>query len=255
MIDSHCHLLEERFDSDREELIAGLGGAGVSAVIEAGTNLADSVQARDLSRAHPMIYFLAGVHPHEAAGVPENYLGRLGELYRDEKCLGIGEIGLDYHYDFSPRAVQLRVFDEQLSLAKALSAPVCIHSREATQHVLEGLARYRGEVIGVLHCFSGSVETAKACLDLGYYISFAGPVTFKNANKLLDVAKMVPDDRILIETDSPYLAPVPMRGKRNQPAFVAHTLDRLCELRNQNREALERLTEENTQRLYGKMVK
>jgi len=253
MIDSHCHLLSDSFDEDREVLISSLFENGLTAAIEAGVDVQNGYAARTLCEAHSGIWYLAGIHPHDAKAA--DYLDHLKTLYAHSKCVGIGEIGLDYHYDLSPREVQLRVFHEQMALAKELKAPVCIHTREAIAPTLEVLSAYRGDVVGVLHCFSGSVETAKQCLDLGYYISFAGPVTFKNANKLLDVAKYVPSDRILVETDSPYLAPVPKRGKRNQPDYAYFTLSRVAELRGQDVEELDRLTEENTRRIYPKMVK
>ncbi|MDL2225926.1 TatD family hydrolase [Eubacteriales bacterium OttesenSCG-928-M02] len=254
MIDSHVHLLSERYDEDREQLLKDLPGLGITAAIEAGVDVAYCKEAQALCERVPYLYFLAGIHPHDAADTKEDYLAELRTLTTDKKCVGIGEIGLDYYYEHSPRDIQMDRFDAQMALAEELGLPVCIHSRDATAPTLDMLKKYAGKVMGVMHCYSGSVESAKVYLNLGYYISIAGPVTFKNAAKLPEVAKMVPVDRLLVETDCPYLAPVPKRGKRNQPDYVRYTMEYVAQLRDVSFEALEQQTEENTKRLYQRMV-
>ena len=253
MIDSHAHLLEDAFDGDREELIARLPEQGVKRMIEAGVDVALSERAQQLAHTAPYIYFMAGIHPHETKDVPQDWEMRIAALAADEKCVAIGEIGLDYHYDFSPRTVQRELFARQLELAAKLQMPVCIHSREATEDTYAALKEFFPKVRGVLHSYSGSVEMAQKYLDLGYMISLGGVVTFKNANRLLEVAKMIPEDCLLVETDCPYLTPVPLRGRRNEPAYVRHTLECIARLRGVSPQELERQTEQNTYRAYSKL--
>ena len=253
LFDSHCHLEDERFSDDRAEVMARMEDAGVNRCILAGSDMDSSERIVKLTREHANVYGVVGVHPHEAKTWDDDCERRITEWVTTEsRIVGVGEIGLDYYYDLSPRDVQKQVFERQLMLAKQLDKPVCFHIRDAHGDILEILRMHRQELpSGVIHCCSASLETAREYLDMGFYISFAGPITFKNANKLLDVAKFVPDDRILVETDSPYLAPVPMRGRRNEPAYVKHVAEKIAELRGVDAEAFAQMASANTCRLFG----
>lgn len=250
LYDTHAHVNESAFDADRAAVLARIHANGVALYNEVGTDLADSARAIALAQTHDWIYAAAGIHPHEAQQAPADYLTQLQALLEQPKCIALGEIGLDYHYDFSPRDVQRRVFAEQLTLALAMDKPVIIHDREAHQDTMQAIAAHRGALRGVMHCYSGSLEDAKRYLNLGFYISFAGPLTFKNANKLREVAAYVPMDRVLCETDSPYLAPVPVRGKRNDPQHVAHVVRMLAEIKGISFEQAALVTMENGKNLF-----
>lgn len=251
LFDTHAHLLDERFDADRDGVIRSLADADVAYVVEACCKLADIPPIQALVRTWDFIYGTAGVHPHEAAEWGKEAAETVADALTREKCVAAGEIGLDYHYDFAPRAVQQACFDEQLSIAGALRKPVVIHDREAHGDTMALLRAHKDALSGVMHCFSGSRETAKECMDLGLYIAFGGAVTFKNANKLLLAAAYVPTERLLIETDCPYMTPVPYRGKRNSPALIGLTLKRLAEIRGETPEALAAVTMENARRVFG----
>lgn len=218
LFDTHAHLLAERFDEDRSELIAGLSARGVTAVLECATDREDIPKAVALAREFEMIYCALGVHPHNADEYDDALEAKIREYAAaEDKMVAVGEIGLDYHYDFCPRELQRDVLARQLNLAQELDLPVSLHSRESTQDMLDVLAAEKC-CDGVMHCFSGSVETAKILLDRGLYLGIGGTLTFKNAVKAIEVVEYAPIDRLLLETDSPYLAPVPLRGKRNDPA-------------------------------------
>lgn len=252
LFDSHCHLEDDRFAQDRPEVMARMEAAGVSRCLLAGSDMDTSERIAALSREHANVYGVVGVHPHEAKTWTEECEARIRAWLSQERIVGIGEIGLDYYYDLSPREKQQEVFVRQLLLAHRLGVPVCFHIRDAHGDVLEILRAHRSELpSGVVHCYSGSVECAREYLDMGFYISFAGPVTFKNANKLLDVARFVPRDRLMVETDSPYLAPVPMRGQRNEPAYVRYVSQKVAELRTLSLEELADIAARNTCCLYG----
>ena len=250
LYDTHAHVNENAFDEDRADVLARIHANGVSLYNEVGTDLADSRRAVALAQCHDWIYAAAGIHPHEAKHAPADYLTQLEELLAQPRCVALGEIGLDYHYDFSPRDVQRRIFDEQLTLALAVHKPVIIHDREAHQDTMTAIAAHRGALRGVMHCYSGSLEDAKRYLNLGFYISFAGPLTFKNASKLREVAAYVPMDRVLCETDSPYLAPVPVRGTRNDPQNVSHVVRMLAEIKGVSFEQAAQATMENGKNLF-----
>ena len=240
LVDSHCHLADHDFDSDRAAVIERARAAGVAYLlcIGGGETPDEFDSALSLATAHDWIYAAAGFHPHEAAKVEERHFERLCETLRKQKVLAVGEIGLDYHYDFSPHDLQGRVLIRQLDIARDEKLPVIIHCREAWAD-LEEIFKEHGRGLergGVLHCFSGTMEDASRFMDRGFLVSFAGNVTFKNAEALRAVAREIPLDRLLAETDSPYLAPVPHRGKRNEPAFVADTTRALAELRGANEE-------------------
>ena len=252
LFDTHCHLDDRRFDEDREELLNGLPGEGVYACLSCGSDLASSRASYDLSRQYNYIYAAAGIHPHEAAKANDGDLDKVTELLSQPKVVALGEIGLDFHYDFSPRDVQKKFLIDQLELAYAMKKPVVLHVREAQGEMTSVLMERKGRLPGgVLHSYSGSAESARQYLDLGFYISFSGSVTFKNADNLQRAAKAVPLDRLLIETDSPYLTPVPFRGKRNNPALVRHVCEKLADLFDMPYEAMARTTLENARRLFG----
>ena len=250
LIDSHCHLDDKQFDPDRAEVIARAREAGVERMMAIGTGDGppDLEAALRLARQHDFIYATVGVHPHDAAKATPETFAALEALSRESKVLAIGEIGLDYHYDFSPRDVQHDVFVAQLKLAATAGKPVVIHTREAWEDTL-ALLREHASGAGIIHCFSGGPEEARQALDLGFYLSFGGVVTFPKAEALRDAARMAPEDRLLVETDAPYLAPVPKRGKRNEPAFMVETARRLGEVRGVPPERIAEITTANFERL------
>jgi len=252
LFDSHCHLENGRFESDLPEVMARMEEAGVRRCLLAGSDMETSEQIVKLTQEHPHVYGVVGIHPHDAKTWTADCAPRLTEWTKEKRIVGIGEIGLDYYYDHSPRDVQKDVFVKQLLLARQLNLPAVFHVRDAHGDVLDLLRENRSQLpAGVVHCYSGSVESAREYLDMGFYISFAGPITFKNANKLLDAARYVPLDRILVETDSPYLAPVPMRGRRNEPAFVQYVAQTVAALRGMTAEELAQAAYDNTCRLFG----
>ena len=252
LFDSHCHLEDERFQEDRAETMARMKDAGVNRCILAGSDMETSEQIVALTKEHAHVYGVVGIHPHDAKTWTDDCAQRIADWTKEERIVGVGEIGLDYYYDHSPRDLQKEVFVKQLLLARQLDMPAVFHVRDAHGDVLDLLRANRSQLpAGVVHCYSGSVESAREYLDMGFYISFAGPITFKNANKLLDVAKYVPQDRILVETDSPYLAPVPMRGRRNEPTFVQYVAQTVAELRGISAEEMAQAAFENACRLFG----
>ncbi len=229
-IDSHCHLEDQAFDNDRDEVYQRALEAKVSIIILAGSDIETSKKIVNLTKKYPGVYGLVGVHPHEAKEVSSDYLEELSQLLNEPKILGVGEIGLDYYYEHSPREVQKKVFGEQLDLAEAMGKPFAIHSREATADTLE-VIKAKQYHKGVFHCYSYSVETLREILDLGYYISLGGAVTFKNAKRPVEVGAAVPLERLLLETDAPYLTPVPYRGKRNEPAYVVKVAEKIAAIK------------------------
>jgi TatD DNase family protein len=250
-IDSHAHLEMKEFDGDREAVIARATAAGLTAIITVGTTIPDCKKAVELARLHPPVYAAVGIHPHEVKGIDAGTYDALRVLAQQEKVVAIGEIGLDFFYDHSPREVQLRRFAEQLDLALELDLPVIIHDREAHAETLRILQQHRGRLRGVLHCFSGDAAMARECLEMGFYLSVAGPVTYKKAEQLRAVVREIPLERLLVETDCPYLAPQPWRGKRNEPAYVMETARCLAGIRGVAAGEMEWLTEENARRLFG----
>jgi TatD DNase family protein len=250
LVDSHCHLDDPKFDNDREQVIERARAAGVERMIAIGTGNGppDLEAGLRLAQQYPFIYASVGVHPHDAAKATPETFARLQELLTDAKVLAAGEIGLDYHYDFSPRDVQREVFLQQLELAGRAGKPVVIHTREAWQDTLDMLRRHWSGG-GIMHCFTGGPDEARECLDLGFHLSFGGVLTFPKADALREAACFSPEDRLLLETDAPYLAPVPNRGKRNEPAFVVDTLRRLAELRGAASDAMAAVTTSNFERL------
>ncbi len=256
-VDSHAHIDGEEFDADRDEVVARARAAGVRAILNVGTgdpHGGNFERAAALAEKYEGVYAAAGVHPHDAKLYDDAAERRLLEVLRGSvRVVALGEIGLDYHYDNSPREVQREVFARQLRLAREEGLPVIIHSREADEETVEILRReLEGSgTKGVMHCFGGGPELAEAALALGFCISFAGNVTFKKAEALREVAAVVPPERLLVETDCPYLAPVPHRGRRNEPAYVVETARFLAELRGVSPEEMGRVTSENFARLFG----
>ena len=251
IFDTHAHYDAEQFDTDREELLGAMEAGGVGTIVDAGSTLESWDKILELTERYPFIYGAIGVHPDEVGTLDEAGMERMAELLDREKIVAAGEIGLDYHYDLSPRDAQREVFERQLDLALELDMPVQLHIREAHGEAMELMRRRHASGTlprGIMHCFSGSWELAKVYLSFGYYISLSGVITFKNANKLLDVAKNTPLDRLLVETDCPYMAPVPMRGQRNEPSFVQYTFARVAELRGEDPETLAEQLWENTAR-------
>lgn len=231
MIDSHAHLDDEKFNYDRESVIEDLYENKVAYYINPSSDIESSRRSLELANKYDFIFSAVGVHPHEAEGFNDDILNELKEMLKDGKVVAIGEIGLDYYYDNSPREIQKEVFRKQMEIAKEFKYPVVIHSRDAHGDTFDILNEFKGEVIGVMHCYSGSIEMAERYMSLGYYISFAGPVTFKNAKNVKDTASKMPLDRLLIETDSPYLTPTPNRGKRNEPKYVKYVAETIAELK------------------------
>lgn len=252
LIDTHAHLDDKRFDNDREDIIKRCIEEGMACIINAGTNMSTSVKAISLAKEHSIIYATIGIHPHEAKTADDYSMELLHSLAGKDKVVAIGEIGLDYHHDFSPRDKQKQVFREQIGLAKELGLPIVIHDREAHGDILKIMKEEKAaEIGGVMHCFSGSKETARECMNMNFFISFAGPVTFENAKKSKEAARYVPADRLLVETDCPYLTPVPFRGKRNYPGNVRFVVDEICRLKALDREQLLETVRYNTKSLFG----
>lgn len=252
LFDSHAHLLDQRFDEDREALIQGLAESDVEMVMECASSEADFAPLVELLQRHDNLIGAVGVHPHCA----DQYTPATQEAIKklvmgNDKIKAIGEIGLDYFYDTCEREVQRQTLKKQLLLAEELEVPVILHMREATKDMLDLLGERKMPMRGVLHCFSGSVETAKTVLDMGLMLGFGGSITFKNANKLLEVVKMVPLERMVVETDSPYLTPVPFRGKRNDPTMTRFVAAQISALKGIPIEEVVRQTNQNAKALFG----
>ena len=251
LFDSHCHVDDRRFDDDLDEVLARMTEHGVTRYAVVGSDMASSKHAIDFAQLHEGAYAVVGIHPHEAKTYQEGDLDILTDWLKLPKVQAIGEIGLDYYYDLSPRDVQLDVCEKQMQLAYRLDAPVAYHVRDAHQDMIDLMKKQKGKLSGgIIHCFSGSWEIAKEYLKMGYYISFAGPVTFKKAPKLQEAAINVPLDRLLIETDSPYLSPEPMRGRRNEPTHVRFVCEKIAALRGMDADELAAITTQNALDVY-----
>lgn len=256
LIDSHCHIDGHEYDADRDEVIARARDAGITTMLNVGTGDPHSgafERAVELADQHDEVYASVGVHPHDAKLFDDSAEQRLRGLARQSsRVIAWGEIGLDYHYDHSPRGVQREVFRRQLRIARELQLPVIIHSREADDDTIEILkeALEGYDRAGVLHCFGGSLQMAQSAIELGFFVSFAGNLTFKKAEDLREIAPKLPLERLLVETDCPYLTPVPFRGKRNEPARVAETAKCLAGLHGVAAEEIGRITSDNFRRLF-----
>ncbi len=252
LFDTHAHIDDEKFDLDREDVIKKIKDSGVALMMDIGADMLSSKKAVNYAEKYDFIYAAVGVHPHDTDNMIYDDIEELRKLSSHEKVKAIGEIGLDYYYDFSKRENQIKWFEIQIELARSVNLPVVIHDRDAHQDCMDILKRCKvNETGGVFHCFSGSREMAKEALDMGMYISFAGPVTFKNASKLSEVAKYVPTDRILIETDSPYLSPEPVRGKRNDSSNVRYVAKKIAELKNMDFDEFCSITFENGKKFFN----
>jgi TatD DNase family protein len=254
LVDSHTHVDFPQFDGDREMVLQRAVDAGVEWIVDVGADLASSRRADKLAAREPRIWAAVGIHPHDAATVNRVALAELRALAQAPRVVAIGEIGLDYYRDLSPRAQQREAFEAQLALARELGLPVIVHDREAhgeTLAILREVRRQAGAGLrGVMHCFSGDLELAREVLNLGFYVGIAGPVTYPRATPLADVARLVPLERLLVETDCPYLAPQARRGARNEPAFVRFVAERVAEVRGLSAEEVGRVTSENARALF-----
>ncbi|MEK3800860.1 TatD family hydrolase [Peribacillus sp. FSL H8-0477] len=252
LFDTHVHLNDDQFKEDIEEVIKRAQEAGVSNMVVVGFDRATIMRAMELIEKYDFIYASIGWHPVDAIDMLDEDLAWIEELSSHPKVVAIGEMGLDYHWDKSPRDIQKEVFRKQIRLAKKVNLPIVIHNREATADIVDILKEEHAEAVGgIMHCYSGSPEVAKECLDMNFYISLGGPVTFKNAKKPKEVAVEVPLDKLLIETDCPYLAPHPYRGKRNEPAYVKLVAEQIAELKGLTFEEVAVATNQNARKLFG----
>ncbi len=253
IFDTHAHYTDEQFDPDRDELLSSMQKNNVGLILNAASNLSEMPDILALTEKHPFMYAAVGVHPGDVLTAKDGYLDEIARISQHEKIKAIGEIGLDYYWTTDTKDIQQKVFGEQLDLARELHLPVIIHDREAHGDTLKILREHKvWECGGVFHCYSGSAEMVREiCEDLGMYIAFGGTVTFKNAHKPQEAVKAVPYDRLLIETDSPYLAPVPYRGKRNSSLYLPEVVAKIAELRGTTPDEIERITEENGRRLFN----
>ena len=249
IFDSHAHYNDEQFDIDRDSLLASLPEAGLVGIINCGTDVRSSLDSIAMAEKYPFVYAACGYHPESALEFTDDSLAEIEKMLSHEKCVAVGEIGLEYHYDFVPKDVQKYVFEKHLELAVKYDMPVIVHDREAHADTMELLKKYRPK--GVLHCYSGSAEMAKEVLNLGMYIGLGGAVTFKNAVKPVEVSQMIPADRLLLETDCPYMAPVPMRGKRNNSAYIEYVAEKIADIRNVSPQEILDMTAENTRKLFN----
>ena len=250
LFDTHAHMDDHAFDEDRAELLASLPGQGLALVMNPGCSLASSYNAVKLANSHDYIYAAVGSHPDVADEVNENTLAEYRKLCKlNSKVKAIGEIGLDYHYEDIPREIQLKAFRAQMELARELNLPVIVHERDAHEDGMQ-VVRDFPDVTGVFHCYSGSAEMAHQLVDKGWYIGFTGVLTFKNARKAVEVAASIPLDRIVLETDCPYMAPEPFRGKRNDPGKIYRMAEKLAEIRGLSVEEIHAITVENGKKLY-----
>ncbi len=255
LIDSHTHLDDTRYEGDRDAMIARAQEAGVTTMVTIGCDLMTSQAAVELARRHEFVYATVGVHPHEVKHISDGWYAHLRQLATEKNVVAYGEIGLDYHYNHSAPQIQRARFREQIGIARDLGLPIVIHTREAQQDTIKILTEEKAqEVGGVFHCFSGDAWLAKEALSLGFYLSFSGVLTFKNAAGLRDILKWVPMDRIMVETDCPYLTPVPHRGKRNEPAYVKFVAEAMAGVKSEEKpmsiEDIARVTAQNTRRLF-----
>ncbi|MDR2357164.1 MAG: TatD family hydrolase [Oscillospiraceae bacterium] len=250
LFDTHAHYDDDRFDADLDNIMAAMPGAGVSYILNASSSVRAAKKGLAIAEKYPFVYASAGVHPHDAKDMDGGSIEELEALLRHPKVVAVGEIGLDYHYDLSPRDVQRERFIEQLEMAGRAGKPVIIHERDARGDVLEIIKKY-SDLTGVVHCFSGDWETAEIILGMGWYLSFTGVITFKNARDALETAARAPLGRIMIETDAPYLSPEPVRGGRNSSLNLVHIARKLADARGMSVEDLAAATTENGMRFFG----
>lgn len=249
IFDTHAHYDDTAFDGDRESIIKKLKENGVCNVINVGADLKTSQNSINLSREYDFIYAAVGVHPYDVQNLEEDYLDKLKDMCKWKKVVAIGEIGLDYHMDDCNKKAQEKIFKEQIELSKTLNLPIIIHNREAHNDTMNIIKEYRPK--GVIHCFSGSKEMAKEVIKLGMYIGLGGVVTFKNAKNALEVAKTIPLENLVLETDAPYMAPVPFRGKRCDSTLIKFTAQKIAEIRNMDLDELLFKTKQNAKKLFS----
>lgn len=250
LIDTHSHLQWQNFDADRQRVISRARKANVKYMVNIGFDLSGSMKAIELAEKHWGLYATVGIHPHNASQLNEKVLEELRRLSENSKTVAIGEIGLDYYRKLSPMETQRKAFEAQLRLAEEIGLPAVIHDREAHADTLEMLSKFRGKIGGIMHCFSGSREMAEQCINSGFLISFAGPVTFPNSHKLHEIAKCTALNKILLETDSPWLAPQEVRGKRNEPSFLPFIAEKIAQLKGTSMDELAEATSENARRIF-----
>jgi TatD DNase family protein len=254
LFDTHCHLNDPKFNEDLEAVLDHAASQGVSYIVVPGYDYDSCLRAMELAHQHEMIYAAVGFHPHDAKDVQETHFEDLKQWVKDEKVVAIGEIGLDYYYDHSPREIQQEVFRRHIQFAKTCQLPIIIHDRDAHGDIVKLLKEEDAAVCGgIMHCFSGSKDLAQECIKMNFYISFGGPVTFKNAKRPREVAAQIPIERLLIETDSPWLTPEPNRGKRNEPAYVRQVAEKIAELREIELQELASITTANAKRLFKRI--
>lgn len=251
IFDSHAHYDDEAFDEDRDSVIEEIKQSGVIGVLNCGASLKGAEDSVNLANKYDFFYAAVGIHPEHADKFNDEVLGKIKKLAENKKVKAIGEIGLDYYYEENPkREVQKNVFSVQMNLAKELKLPVIIHDRDAHEDTLNILKEFP-EVTGVIHCFSGSAEFARECLKLGYYIGFTGVVTFKNAKKIVEAARAVPLDKMLVETDCPYMTPTPFRGKRNKSDYIKYIIEKLSEIKGVEEEEISDITIRNVENMLS----
>ena len=252
IFDTHAHYDDEQFDIDREELLGKMQGAGIETIVDVGASLETTKKALELAHRYDFIYAAVGVHPSEVEELDDDSIEQLRSLCRDDKCVAIGEIGLDYHWPDPAPELQKLWFRRQLNLARSEHLPVIIHSRDAAADTMEIMVDERAEEIGgVVHCFSYSKEIARQCVKMGFYIGIGGVLTFKNARKMVEVMEDTPMDRILLETDCPYLAPEPYRGKRNSSLYLPYVVQKMAEIKGITTEEVISITRKNAMTMYG----
>ncbi|MEH7222911.1 TatD family hydrolase [Bacillus sp. JJ1566] len=252
LIDTHAHLNAIQYQDDLDEVIERALSEGVERIVVVGFDRETITRAIELADQYEFIYATVGWHPVDAIDMTDEDLAWIEELSAHPKVVALGEMGLDYYWDKSPKDIQKEVFRKQIALAKKVKLPIIIHNREATADIIDILQEENAsEVGGIMHCFTGSIEVAKQCMDMNFYISFGGPVTFKNAKKPKEVAAEIPLDRLLIETDCPYLTPHPFRGKRNEPSYVKYVAEQIAELKGVSFEEIAEKTSDNAKRFFG----
>ncbi|MGE5330049.1 MAG: TatD family hydrolase [Deltaproteobacteria bacterium] len=252
LFDSHAHYDDKRFAEDYDEVILNAFNSGVKYILNAGSDIATSKKSIELAEKYDFIYAAAGVHPHEVEKLGSSDYEELKKLCGHHKVVAVGEIGLDYFYDYSPREIQKQWFTKQVELSKELNMPIIIHNRDSHEDMMNIVRKYAPYLnSGVFHCFAGSWEMAKELLELGFYISFGGSITFKNAKKSVEILEKMPENRILIETDCPYLTPEPFRGQRNHSGYVRLVAEKISQIRGVPIEEIAKTTTENTKRLFG----
>lgn len=250
--DSHAHYYDEQYGKDRTEVLQKAHESGVEYILSASSDVASAIENISLARRFDFVYAAVGIHPHNSLGINDNMISDLADFAAYPKVVAIGETGLDYFYDNSPREAQKVAFAKQINLAKNLKLPIIVHDRDAHEDTLAILKNEDAKIAGgVLHCFSGSVEMAREVLNLGFYISVGGPVTFKNAKKVIEVVKYVPEDRLMLETDCPYLTPEPFRGRRNDSGYISYIAEKAAEIKGRPMAEIAEATTANAKRLFN----